>query len=89
MSLDKEKTKELIDKFGENSNDSGKVESQIAIFTERINNITEHLKRNKKDMHGRRGLLLLVSKRRRLLSYLLKKDQSRYKSVIEELNLRK
>ena len=89
MSLDKEKTKELIDKFGENSNDSGKVESQIAIFTERINNITEHLKRNKKDIHGRRGLLLLVSKRRRLLSYLLKKDQSRYKSVIEELNLRK
>ncbi|OUW62333.1 MAG: 30S ribosomal protein S15 [bacterium TMED198] len=89
MSLTKEESASLIKKFGSNDKDSGKTESQIAIFTERINNITAHLKGNKKDTHSRRGLLNLVSKRRRLLNYLLKKDQDRYVAVIKELSLRK
>ena len=89
MSLTKEESVSLIKKFGSNDKDSGKTESQIAIFTERINNITAHLKGNKKDTHSRRGLLILVSIRRRLLNYLLKKDQDRYVVVIKELSLRK
>jgi len=89
MSLTKEETKSLVKKFGKSDKVTGNTESQIAILTERINNITEHLKSNKKDTHSRRGLLNLVSKRRRLLNYLLKKDQDRYIAVIKELSLRK
>ena len=81
--------KELVNKFGKDENDSGASETQIAIFTERINNITTHLKSNKKDHSGRRGLVLLVSKRRKLLNYLRKNNSDSYKKLIKELNIRK
>ena len=89
MAIEREKIEELINEFGKNSNNTGSPESQIAIFTERINNITSHLKINKKDHSGRRGLVLLVSKRRRLLNYLRKNNVDNYKHVIEKLNIRK
>ena len=89
MAIEKEKIEELVNEFGKNSNNTGSSESQIAIFTERINNITSHLKINKKDHSGRRGLVLLVSKRRRLLNYLRKNNVDNYKHVIEKLNIRK
>ena len=81
--------KELVNKFGKDENDSGASETQIAIFTEHINNITTHLKLNKKDHSGRRGLVILVSKRRKLLNYLRKNNSDSYKKVIKELNIRK
>jgi len=89
MSLTKEKIEEIIKGFGENENDSGSTETQIAIFTERIRSITDHLKQNKKDHSGRRGLVILVSKRRRLLDYLHKINLNGYKNVLEQLNIRK
>ena len=70
-------------------NDTGSTEAQIAILTERIKNITSHLKDNKKDHSGRRGLVLLVSKRRRLLNYLRREDINSYKNILEKLNIRK
>ena len=76
-------------KYGKNSNDTGSTENQIAIFTERITNITTHLKTNKKDHSGRRGLVILVSKRRRLLNYLRKNNSENYKKLINNLNIRK
>ena len=89
MSITKENKKEIISKFAINENDTGSTDTQIAIFTERINNITTHLKSNKKDHSGRRGLVNLVSKRRRLLNYLRKNNLDSYKNVIEKLNIRK
>ena len=89
MAIEKEKIKELTNEFGENNNDTGSSKAQIAIITERINNITSHLKLNKKDHSGRRGLVLLVSKRRRLLNYIKKNDLSSYQNIIEKLNIRK
>ena len=89
MSVTKEKIEELTKEFGENENNSGATGAQIAIFTERIRNITSHLKQNKKDHSGRRGLVILVSKRRRLLDYLRKTDLNGYKNIIEQLNIRK
>ena len=89
MTVEKEKIIELTNEFGKNSNDSGSTESQVAIFTERINNITSHLKSNKKDHSGRRGLVILVSKRRKLLNYLRKNNLDSYKNVIKKLNIRK
>ena len=89
MAIEKEKIEELVNEFGKNSNNTGSSESQIAIFTERINNITSHLKTNKKDHSGRRGLVILVSKRRRLLNYLRKNNLDNYKHVIGKLNIRK
>ena len=89
MTVEKEKIKELTSAFGKDDKDSGSTATQISIFTERINNITSHLKSNKKDHSGRRGLVLLVSKRRRLLNYLRKNDLDSYKNVIEKLNIRK
>ena len=89
MTVEKEKIEELINEFGKNSNDTGSTESQIAIITEHINNITSHLKSNKKDHSGRRGLVSLVSKRRSLLNYLRKNNLDSYKNVIEKLNIRK
>ena len=89
MSIQKEITKEITEKFGNNENDTGSSETQIAIFSERIKNITSHLKINKKDHSGRRGLVLLVSKRRRLLNYLKKNNVESYKKIIEKLNIRK
>ena len=89
MSVTKEKMVEITKDFGKNENDSGSTETQIAIFTERIRNITGHLKQNKKDHSGRRGLVILVSKRRRLLDYLRKNNLNGYKNILEQLNIRK
>ena len=89
MPVEKEKIQELITTFGINENDTGSTGAQISIFTERINNITTHLKSNKKDNSGRRGLVILVSKRRRLLNYLRKRNLDSYKNIINKLNIRK
>jgi small subunit ribosomal protein S15 len=89
MSLTREEKLEIIKKFGNDSTNSGKTEVQIALLTRRIADLTEHLKGNAKDHHSRRGLLKLVGKRRRLLNYLLKKDIERYRTLINELGLRR
>lgn len=89
MALTDEQRKEIIGKFGENEKDSGKTEVQIALITERIKYLTEHLKTHKKDHHSRRGLLKLVGQRRRLLRYLTKVDIMRYRAVIKELGIRR
>ena len=89
MSVTKDKIVEITKDFGKNENDFGSTETQIAIFTERIRNITGHLKQNKKDHSGRRGLVFLVSKRRRLLDYLRKTNLNGYKNILEQLNIRK
>ncbi|MCD6246759.1 30S ribosomal protein S15 [candidate division WOR-3 bacterium] len=89
MALSKEDKLKLIKEFGKNDKDSGSPEVQIAILTERIKYLTEHLKINKKDVHSRMGLLKLVGKRRKLLDYLMKKDFNRYKELIGKLGLRK
>ena len=89
MTISKDKTKELINEFGKSSEDSGSTESQISIFSERIKNLTEHLKINKKDKSAQRGLMLLVSKRSRLLKYLKKTRLDDYKKVVEKIGLRK
>lgn len=85
----KEQKTEIIEKFRTHENDTGSPEVQIAILTERINHLNEHLKINKKDHHSRRGLLKMVGQRRGLLNYLQKKDIVRYRAIIEKLNLRK
>tara|TARA_B100001013_G_C24295551_1_gene318648 strand:+ start:126 stop:395 length:270 start_codon:yes stop_codon:yes gene_type:complete len=89
MTISKEKTKELINEFGKNAEDSGTTESQISIFSERIKNLTEHLKINKKDKSAQRGLMLLVSKRSRLLKYLKKTRLDDYKQIVERIGIRK
>mgnify|MGYP001313091297 CR=1 FL=1 len=80
---------EMIEKFGENPQDTGKPEVQIAIYTWRINDLTHHLESHKKDNSSRRGLIKLVSKRRKMLDYLAKKDITRYRQVLKDLSLRK
>ena len=87
--MTKEEKLELIKKFGKNEKDSGKPEVQIALLTKRINDLTGHFNVHKKDHHSRRGLMMMVGKRRRLLDYLAAKDIERYRSVIKELNIRK
>ena len=89
MSVTKEKVQDLIKEFGKNDNDSGATESQVAVITERIINITSHLKNNKKDHSGRRGLVNLVSKRRKLLHYLRNNNVDGYKNILEQLKIRK
>ncbi len=89
MSLVMEKKKDLIGKFRLHESDTGTPEVQIALLTERINMITEHLKTHSKDFNTRRGLLKLVGQRRRLLDYLKAKESLRYKAVVESLGLRK
>lgn len=89
MPLTKDKKKELIVKFGQNEVDTGSSEVQIAMLTERINQLTEHFKVHKKDHAGRLGLLKLVGKRRNLLNYLRRNDLERYRALIQELGLRK
>ena len=89
MSVTKEKVEELTKEFGKKENDTGSTETQIAVLTERIKNITSHLKNNKKDHSGRRGLVILVSKRRKLLNYLRRTNANSYKSILEKLNIRK
>ena len=89
MALSKERKLELIKKFGENENDTGSAKVQIAILTDRINNLTAHLKEHKNDKHSRRGLLAMVSKRRSLLDYIKGKNAEEYLNLISELNIRK
>jgi len=87
--LTKEQKAEIAAKYGRGSQDTGSAEVQIAILTASINQLTDHLKIHKKDHHSRRGLLLQVGQRRRLLSYLQKKDLERYRALINELGLRR
>jgi small subunit ribosomal protein S15 len=87
--MTKEEKFELVKKFGNGDKDTGKSEVQIALLTKRINDLTEHFNKHAKDHHSRRGLMMMVGKRRRLLDYLMKKDISRYRGIIKELNIRK
>ena len=89
MSLTVEKKREIVERFGKDAQDTGSTEVQIALLTERINHLTEHLRDHKKDHYSRRGLLMLVGQRRRFLKYLQKKDLDRYRSLIQELGLRR
>ncbi|MGE5402042.1 MAG: 30S ribosomal protein S15 [Ignavibacteriales bacterium] len=89
MSITNAEKLELIKKYGKNEKDSGTAEVQIAILTRRINDLTGHFSEHKKDHHSRRGLMMLVGKRRRLLDYLAAKDINRYRTIIKELNIRK
>jgi len=89
MSITAEKKQELIKDYATIEGDTGSPEVQVAILTTRIVNLTEHFKSHKKDNHSRRGLLMLVNKRRGLLSYLKSKDDARYQSLIKRLGLRK
>jgi small subunit ribosomal protein S15 len=89
MPLTQERKQELISKFGDSATDTGKTEVQVAMLTERINELTEHLRAHRKDHHSRRGLLMLVGRRRRFLNYLQRSDLERYRTVIRELGLRR
>jgi small subunit ribosomal protein S15 len=89
MSITAERKQELISEFATKTNDTGSPEIQVAVLSERITNLTEHLKEHKKDFASRRGLLMMVGQRRRLLDYLKKKEDSRYSAVIQRLGLRK
>lgn len=89
MPITIEQKKEIIKKYGKNSSDTGNPEVQIAIITATLNSLSPHLDTFKKDHHARLGLLKLVGKRRRLLDYLMKKDITRYRSIIQELDIRK
>ena len=87
--MTKERKQEIINNFKRDEKDTGSSEVQIALLTERINELTEHLKVHKKDNHSRRGLLQMVGKRRNLLNYLAKKDLDKYREIVKQLNLRK
>jgi small subunit ribosomal protein S15 len=87
--MTKDEKVEIIRKYGQNENDSGRSEVQIALLTKRINDLTSHFDNHKKDHHSRRGLMMMVGKRRRLLDYLVKKDIERYRAIIKDLNIRK
>ena len=87
--MTKERKQEVINNHKREENDTGSPEVQIALLTERINELTEHLKVHKKDNHSRRGLLKMVGKRRNLLNYLARKDEEGYKALVEKLGLRK
>ena len=89
MSITAARKTELISDYATKTDDTGSPEVQVAILTERINNLTEHFRSHKKDLHSRRGLLKMVSRRRRLLDYLKRNDQERYATVIQRLGLRK
>ena len=87
--MTKERKQEIINTYKREEKDTGSPEVQIALLTERINELTEHLKVHKKDNHSRRGLLKMVGKRRNLLNYLAKKDEEAYKELVKKLGLRK
>ena len=89
MPITNEQKLELIRKYGKNEKDSGTAEVQIAILTKRINDLTDHFSAHTKDHHSRRGLMMMVGKRRRLLDYLASKNIERYRNIIKELNIRK
>ncbi len=86
--MDKQRKSEIISQFKQSENDTGSVQVQIALLTERINHLTEHLKTNKKDNHSRRGLLMMVGKRKGFLQYLKDRDIEAYRKLIKELNIR-
>lgn len=88
MTLTKENKADLIGKYGKKEGDTGSTEVQVALLTERINDLTEHLREHSKDHHSRRGLLMLVGKRRRLLRYLERSDVERYRALVADLGLR-
>ena len=88
MSINKDIKKEIITKFASNPNDTGSAQVQIAVLTKRINNLIEHFKNHKHDNHSKRGLVSLVNNRKKLLSYLSKKDNEKYMKLIKELNIR-
>ena len=89
MSITQERKRDVMKDFAIQANDTGSPEVQVAVLTERITNLTEHLKTHKKDFASRRGLLMMVGRRRRLLDYLRRKEQSRYQTLIERLGLRR
>jgi small subunit ribosomal protein S15 len=89
MPLTKEKKEALVKTYGANEKDTGATEVQIALLTSRVNELTEHFKRHPKDTNSRRGLLMLVGQRRRLLAYLRKRNLTKYREIIDKLDLRK
>jgi small subunit ribosomal protein S15 len=89
MTLTVEQKQEIVSKHGRGENDTGSAEVQVALLSARINELTEHLREHRKDHHSRRGLLMLVGKRRRLLNYLQRVDLDRYRALIQELGLRR
>lgn len=89
MSIEAKRKAELIKEYGRKEADTGSPEVQVAVLTERINNLSEHMKMHKKDVHSRRGLILLVNKRRKLLDYLKGEEVARYKELIKSLGLRR
>ena len=88
MSITKDIKKEIITKFASNPNDTGSAQVQIAVLTKRINNLIEHFKNHKHDNHSKRGLVALVNNRKKLLSYLSKKDNEKYNKIIKDLKIR-
>lgn len=89
MSITKERKGELIEKYARGTGDTGSPEVQVAILSERIANLTEHLKTHSKDFHSRRGLLIMVGQRRRMLDYLKSRSEDRYQAIIKDLGLRR
>jgi small subunit ribosomal protein S15 len=89
MAITQERKQELTAQFGDSTTDTGKTEVQVALLTARINHLTEHLREHRKDHHSRRGLLMLVGRRRRLLNYLQRSDLERYRALLRELGLRR
>ena len=89
MSITVERKRQIIEQFATHPGDTGSPEVQVAILSERINNLTEHLKVHKKDFASRRGMLMMVGQRRRLLDYLRRKDEARYRALVERLGLRR
>lgn len=89
MAVTKERKEEIVEKYGDSKDDTGSTEAQIALFTERINDLTSHLKDHEQDHASRRGLLMMVGKRRRLLNYLKKNDIEKYRELIADLGIRK
>ncbi|MGI9198724.1 MAG: 30S ribosomal protein S15 [Candidatus Nanopelagicaceae bacterium] len=89
MALTPDAKKKIVAQYGASQNDTGSPEAQVALLSKRIDDLTEHLKTNKNDHHNRRGLLLLVGQRRRILQYLAKTDISRYRAIIEKLGIRR
>ena len=89
MPLTRERKQELIGKYGRSEGDTGSAEVQVALLTERINELTQHLRTHRKDHHSRRGLLMLVGRRRRLLRYLERSDVERYRALVADLGLRR
>ena len=89
MSINRENKTKIIDEYARSEKDTGSPEVQIAILSERISNLTEHFQSHKKDNHSRRGLLKLVSQRRKILDYVKSKDENRYKTLIEQLGIRR